>query len=114
MFLSKAPNPNCSRRAGCRLAWLTPPSVCESVRECEANIVQHFGWPMVRKALCKCGLFTFVLQCLEIVLYINITFCCSIMYIMYCIVIHVISLSKAMFCIQLEVLFQYYEYCVLR
>ena len=29
--LSKTTNPNCCRRAGCRLAWLIPPSVCECV-----------------------------------------------------------------------------------
>ena len=29
--MSKAPNPDCSPRAGWRLAWLTPPSVCECV-----------------------------------------------------------------------------------
>ena len=37
------------------------------------------------------------LQCLKIVLYINITF--GITYIMYCIVMHVISSSKAMLCV---------------
>ena len=31
--LSKAPHPNCSRRADCHPAWLTPPSVCECVYE---------------------------------------------------------------------------------
>ena len=29
--LSKTPHPDCSWRAGCRLAWFTPPSVCECV-----------------------------------------------------------------------------------
>ena len=43
--MSKMPNPNCSRQAGWRLAWLTPPSVCE----------KRFGWPLVtNKALYKC------------------------------------------------------------
>ena len=27
MFLSRAPHPDCSRRTGCRPAWLTPPPV---------------------------------------------------------------------------------------
>ena len=31
MSLSKTPKPFCSKRAGCRLAWMTPPSVCECV-----------------------------------------------------------------------------------
>ena len=50
-----------SRRAGCRLAWLTPPSVRECVREwwMWGNIVKRFEWPMVRKALYKCSPFTF-------------------------------------------------------
>ena len=50
--LSKAPNPNCSRRAGCHHAWLTTPSLCECVHE----------WVNVRqcckalyKALYKCS-----------------------------------------------------------
>ena len=32
--LSKPPHPNCSRRAGCHFAWLTPRCVCECVYEC--------------------------------------------------------------------------------
>ena len=47
--LSKAPNPNCSRGAGCRLAWLTPQSVCESAHDLVNVIVNRFAWPLVTK-----------------------------------------------------------------
>ena len=50
--LSKTPNPSCSRRAGWRLAWLTPPSVYEWMNEWVygwmwGKIVKRFGWPLV-------------------------------------------------------------------
>ena len=45
LFLSKTPHANCSRRAGCRLAWLTTPSVCE----CEYEP----WWDPLDKSVCS-------------------------------------------------------------
>ena len=69
MSLSKTHHPDCSWRAGCRLAWSTPPS-CVNV--CMkgwmlGNIVKRFEWPLVRKALVrKCSLFTIFRTALQI------------------------------------------------
>ena len=43
--LSKTPHPHCSRRAGCLLPWLTPPSVCECawMGECQAVGLFDYG-----------------------------------------------------------------------
>ena len=61
--LSKTPNPNCSWRAGCLPAWLTPPSVRLCVNVCMngwrlGDIVKRFEWSLVGKALHKRSPFT--------------------------------------------------------
>ena len=52
MSLSETPTPNCSRRAGCRLAWLMPSSVCDYVHEW-VNVRQYCKAFWI-KALYKC------------------------------------------------------------
>ena len=61
--MSKAPNPNCSRRAGWRLAWSTPPSVCECVNEW-VNVRQYCNvlWMVTGNALYKCSPFTIIFK----------------------------------------------------
>jgi hypothetical protein len=58
--LSTTLHPNCSRRAGCRSAWLTPPSVCECVHD--GVIVRQYSkalWSATghKRALHKCSPF---------------------------------------------------------